>query len=421
MTHWFRFITPAFLHRLDRYLLLHRPGLWATRVHHVAFWGSIGALLLLLHGGLSPVGPDQVPSPGGLSVGVSFFLAIGLGLWVYGLSRFKVAEQYGADARFAVLRDQLVYAGVVLAMGTMPLLYGHLLRARVANITDPETLISDINTLNVGETLLADMDFFDGKERIIVRYASEAQSDARYLSRWEQGELLKRTWEPVERIAHLEAYRKVLTKYSGTALPFGGEALLNRHYLASEALGQQLDESLRRTVDRHVSAIYRAQTEDFGWEWTPFRNFWLLGLFLLWLAVQLFQRNGGRILLYSLFLGAGMVVVAGLVAMFANGIFRLSGPEPFFSALLLMYMLFFAQSYRSRNHARTQHWKRISLSLATLLTPFSLFMVLMVSDQRPDEPQAWQALFLGVGLALVVWEGLLGPRLRTLMAAPKDS
>jgi len=352
---------------------------------------------------------------------VSFFLAIGLGLWVYGLSRFKVAEQYGADARFAVLRDQLVYAGVVLAMGTMPLLYGHLLRARVANITDPETLISDINTLNVGETLLADMDFFDGKERIIVRYASEAQSDARYLSRWEQGELLKRTWEPVERIAHLEAYRKVLTKYSGTALPFGGEALLNRHYLASEALGQQLDESLRRTVDRHVSAIYRAQTEDFGWEWTPFRNFWLLGLFLLWLAVQLFQRNGGRILLYSLFLGAGMVVVAGLVAMFANGIFRLSGPEPFFSALLLMYMLFFAQSYRSRNHARTQHWKRISLSLATLLTPFSLFMVLMVSDQRPDEPQAWQALFLGVGLALVVWEGLLGPRLRTLMAAPKDS
>lgn len=416
-----RALLPPFLRRLDRQLLLNRPGLWATRIHYMAFYGSIGAALLLAQAWLMPVSPSQVPDPG-LWAGLSVVpLALGLGWWVYHLGFFRRSAQYGQDDTFGNLRDQLLYAGVILGLAALPVLYGHVLRHRVANLTDPETLIADINVLNIGETLLNQSGFFVHHQQSYIEYGQRARYQAHYLGLQDRQALLHRTWEPVEQVAHLEAYRQVLAKYSGEALPFRGEALLNRHFQQTDILGTHLSYPMRRQVDRRVTRLYEAQVETFGWEARAFRHLWVIGVFGLWLALQLFQRSGWRIFIHSAFAGAAMVFLAGLVAMVANGAFRIEGPEPFFFTMLLLYLGLFTQAYRAQNNRRTRHWKLMSLTLVTLLTPFFPFMMLMVSDHRPTEQMAWNALFLGLGLGLAVWEMLLAPRLRVLLASPQDN
>lgn len=421
MSHVFRLMTPAFLRRLDRYLLLNRPGLWATRLHMVAFWGGLGGLLLLLHAWLLPVSPQQVPAPG-LWAGLMVIPVLGgFGAWVYRLNWFRKPALYRSDAQFGYVRDQVVYATVILGLGMIPLLYGHLLRQRVATVTDEETLIADINILNIGEALLEQAGFFGNKVNQSLEYGRVARQDAHYLGRRERKRFLDRTWEPVEQVAHLEAYRAVLAKYSGETFAFGGAALLNRHYQHSVEMNEGLRLELRQQVNRRISRVYSARFEAFGWEIRALRRAWGLGLLGLWLALQLFHRAGARPFLHGLLLGGGLLALAATVAMFANGAFHLRGPEPFFFTLLLGYLGLFAQAYRAYHSARARHWKLMALSLVTLLTPLFPLMMLMVSQHKPSESIAWNALFVGAGIGLVLWEVLLAPRLRVLLSMPQDN
>ncbi len=61
-------VTPAPLGRLDQWLLMHRPLVWRTRLHWVAWWALLASLGLAVLGLLTHHTPADAPSPAELAV-----------------------------------------------------------------------------------------------------------------------------------------------------------------------------------------------------------------------------------------------------------------------------------------------------------------------------------------------------------------
>ncbi|MEO1450979.1 MAG: hypothetical protein AAFV07_15725, partial [Bacteroidota bacterium] len=60
LRHLQKFI-PGFLLDLDRKWLVNRPGLWATRIHYVLFFGGLGTALALLFTQTRSISLQSVP------------------------------------------------------------------------------------------------------------------------------------------------------------------------------------------------------------------------------------------------------------------------------------------------------------------------------------------------------------------------
>src|SRR5688572_357477 len=89
-------LTPRFLHRLDRYLLLNKPEIWSTRTHLVLYYSILFVALLAGLAFLAPDDPRKDSSWESWMVLVSLLSFIALVVWVIYLLRFNVFKRYGA-------------------------------------------------------------------------------------------------------------------------------------------------------------------------------------------------------------------------------------------------------------------------------------------------------------------------------------
>ncbi len=123
-------LTPNWLQRLDRHLLLNDPILWATRIHHVFFWGVLGLLLAGFYGYYVPVGERQPV----LWVGGTFLMGLvaagGLIFWWTRLLDFPATQQAGRLKGWLSIRNLLIFLLGGSLLSAIPIVYYELIAQR---------------------------------------------------------------------------------------------------------------------------------------------------------------------------------------------------------------------------------------------------------------------------------------------------
>ncbi|MEM6348524.1 MAG: hypothetical protein AAF927_31870 [Bacteroidota bacterium] len=130
MQRLFQRLTPNWLQRLDRHLLLNDPILWATRIHHVFFWGVLGLLLAGFYGYYVPVGERHALFWAGGTFLMGLLAMGGLILWWTRLLNFPATQQAGRLKGWLSIRNLIVFLLGTGLLSAIPVLYYELIAQR---------------------------------------------------------------------------------------------------------------------------------------------------------------------------------------------------------------------------------------------------------------------------------------------------
>lgn len=142
------YLIPAFLRRLDHYLLIRCPLLWVSKVHYVLFYSllalSLGGLLIYFY----PLTPaSYLPTYEEiLLVGALLVLPVAI-YWVYLQVIYKVSATYFhffAQARFAL--HFLCFSLFVF----LPFAFSAMVNEKVANLVSDEEWVENLDAFNIG-------------------------------------------------------------------------------------------------------------------------------------------------------------------------------------------------------------------------------------------------------------------------------
>ncbi|MEL7530355.1 MAG: hypothetical protein AAFN10_03565 [Bacteroidota bacterium] len=130
MQRLFQRLTPNWLQRLDRHLLLNDPVLWATRIHHVLFWGLLGVLLAGFYAYYVPVGERQIVLWLGGTVLMGCIAIGGLAFWWTRLLAFPATQQAGRLKGWLSIRNLIVFLIGGSLLSAIPIVYYELIAQR---------------------------------------------------------------------------------------------------------------------------------------------------------------------------------------------------------------------------------------------------------------------------------------------------
>lgn len=142
-------LTLPFINQLDRYLLLHKPVIWTTRAHLVAWYAFIFSVVLA---GLCFLVPDNPLADSNsfawtTLTGVLSFL--GLIVWIIYLLRFNVFKRFGDNGKLDAVKNFLLFfltIGFLVAPAYIPTAIES---ARANAAFKNEEVVNDINDINI--------------------------------------------------------------------------------------------------------------------------------------------------------------------------------------------------------------------------------------------------------------------------------
>jgi hypothetical protein len=142
-------LTLPFINRLDRYLLLHKPVLWTTRAHLVAWYAVLFSIVLATLCFLVPDNPvaDSNSFVWTTLTGVLSFL--GLIVWIIYLLRFNVFKRFGDNGKLDAVKNFTLFflvAGFLIAPAYIPTAIES---ARANAAFGNEEVVNDINAINI--------------------------------------------------------------------------------------------------------------------------------------------------------------------------------------------------------------------------------------------------------------------------------
>lgn len=143
-----RILAPAFLDKLDHWLLIHKPAIWSTRTHLVWWYGFIFLAVLTGIGFIAPNDPRNDSSMEVFSTLMSMVAILGLVFWLIFLLRFNVFKRFGLQSKTEGVTSFLLYFLSTFLLCFLPF-SPSLIETYRANrsYTDTE-IIKDINTVN---------------------------------------------------------------------------------------------------------------------------------------------------------------------------------------------------------------------------------------------------------------------------------
>ncbi|RMG28985.1 MAG: hypothetical protein D6730_04700 [Bacteroidetes bacterium] len=387
---------------------MHHPGLWASRIHFVAFYGLIGLGLFSLRAALQQVSTQQVPDPDQVLVLLMLPVLLAAGFWGWRFSLFSTAKVYARQLRLHAVQNQLVVALGLLVLLCIPLTYTLLLTHKVASVESRNQLISDVNALNIGEYLTMGPDQYSWINLIDGAFSYQELEQIVENTRSEQGKL-----------AHLQAYLSTLEKYGIRLDPqLRPEQLL---YAYKKDGPPAVDYIEKDKVFRHISRIDRAQRNALGYQQADSLHLVIFFFFFLWLGILIFQQVQWKVFALSLLLGVAGLIAGSFLGLGMEAWFGLEGATPYSLIFVVALLFLLIQTYRSYNSKRLKAWKSVCMSLAAFLTPFlPLMMVLMVNNELSKSTQngLW---YLGLLLGIYMWNAAYHQRFAELQAQPKDN
>ncbi|MEM7371673.1 MAG: hypothetical protein AAF587_23865 [Bacteroidota bacterium] len=415
------FLVPPLLKRIDRQLLLHRPGLWATRLHYVAFYGSILSLLMGLYTLIRPISLHSVPNPENYFALLLLPVAVGFGLWVYHLTFFRLEQFQGKNWRLNSLRDELLHLGVLASLISIPLMYGYQLSNRIDQTITESELARDINTLKVGSQLFKygvqspnDYRFTNMEWYTTLHYGLEGE--------YFEYEVIQKNlpYSSCKNRQLIEEFLFVFAKYTDFTIPLSSYEILEAYrdeqplQIADFAMYEQM-------LRENISNLAQAKTRSFAIMDADFLKSLVFICFMLWLGLQAFLKTNWKSFLGALIVGGLWSLSIALTASILDASFHIY-PEKFVFMLMMAGLGFFLyQGYRQKNTKRTHQWKVISLTLGTLMLPFAPLIIGSFIDSNIYGDAWFNILFAGMGVSFITWNLTLRSRFVDLMASPKEN
>ena len=133
-------LMPAFLKRLDHWLMTNRPQIWATRIHILGFWGSIALVLSYLLATNHQLELADLPDPviHFILLLVPAFMA--LFAWAWQVKHFQPEDQFADRKDPDRHLVPLIYITGVVLLLAIPSLYGYVLQKRMGNVMSKSEL-----------------------------------------------------------------------------------------------------------------------------------------------------------------------------------------------------------------------------------------------------------------------------------------
>ncbi|MEM6261790.1 MAG: hypothetical protein AAGI38_04735 [Bacteroidota bacterium] len=427
-------LIPGFLKRLDHYLLINYPALWATKVHYALFFIFIGYALMGLHLAVNPIQLHDVPEPwvyfGVLTIpaGLSF-------LWyAYQVSLFKVEKYSGRWNVAQSLRDQVVYFLVILLIAGGPVVYFNGQDHLIANRVTTSGLESDINALEIGDFFFPTHKYFF--EPLNINPAGEVVFDGAYRHYYGGGyagsgvntitenELIEFHAVPKTRTKKLEIikqYINVLEKYSGYRVPYTAQQVLAS--FESKKMLFILDDlgRVKYTAYQNINRVLEAKS--------PFNVTDLGGLILyllvftscIWLFLLIFQQIGLKLFLLTVVVGFLSILTVGFSIAVLGGVLMYYTDELIVTIYFALLIFFIGVGYRRRTSPRYRNWKMIALSLSVLMLPFTFLLISLVNGSVASSGGVFALILLGQGVTALLWNLTVQHRFRQLAAQPTEN
>lgn len=410
-------LIPAFLKTLDRQLLLKNPGIWATRIHHVAFWGIIGLALISIRASIQPINLTDIPNPDNAFPILALLSLFAFVFWGWQVGKFDIEKTHGIKGQGYGLRNQLIFAVGVALFAIVPFLYGQILSNKIAKSVNKATLIEDVNTLNIG------MRYFPTSTKGYnpYKYSSDYRISVYGGLTFDHEELKnihRKTLSKAQRLKQIYKFIKVFEKYGGE-LSTKDASLILKKFVNRDAFIIPYD--VRSKVVDNLYAIESAQTHDYEFQRLDFRKLSIFFVFFMWLMLLVFQKNTWKNFLLSILIGGLGIIAGGIFSIFIYEFFNFSGPEPMALLFIGVFVVLFIQAYLGKNTKRLNIWKNISLNIAAAMTPLIPLMVLTLMDRLISDQEGFNMLYIGMLIAFIAWNVAYHPRFVELQSMPKEN
>lgn len=130
-------LVPAFLKKLDKYLLLHQPEIWISRIHYVAFYLGLAFLAVFGFTFLLDVQKNSIPTYELAWAFLSLPLVVGLVIWVRKIVQYNPVREFAKTTLLAEYKTILALFLSVLMFFAIPF------ASTIAGKLKVNTVISD--------------------------------------------------------------------------------------------------------------------------------------------------------------------------------------------------------------------------------------------------------------------------------------
>lgn len=433
MTHKLAHLVPAFLKRIDQYLLLHFPALWASKFHFVLFYGLISALGIGLIS-LVPLSPFDLPDPE-VQFGLACIPAVlGFLFWGWHVGRLNGERHFGTTSLLQRFGLQGVYLFCIAVFASLPFLYGQSVAYRGAHSMSSEQLVSHINAYHLVQDFVYESNssyyyHFDLYEDIM------SLEDRDFMRGWMVEADKKQTLQ--EYFALIELYteeelssaakkriRESFSQPQHRATVYGNQ-------LSGLSYAQHLIDQTRDGLDDIASHKLHWADQSWGFQQVnPMGRSMRdldhvpiavgLVLFYFFLSLMLFVRQGGKNFFLSLLVGAGVLILSSFTFVIAEStILDYSEEEPFLGAMYFIGMGLLALfAFVGGQRKKLAFWRSAALMIITAMTPMVLLFSYMSVDALNGDVTPTHVFGWGILIAFVLWNVALERRFIGMHAAP---
>lgn len=404
-------LSPPFLNKIDHYLLVNHPAIWATKLHQILFVSVIGLGLLSLKALLTPLSLQDLPNPDthfGLLMIPTAIIGLIWGIRVY---QFKPERSFGRRRAGQWMQEQAIYALAIFMLLSGPIAYSLILNERIDQQIDDQTFGQDVFILNMGSEY----------------YLHEAQYPKfgyYYLDGEHQFATHNHAFsvpaEPHEHSSQIQRLVDTYNRYSTEAYPLSTEILLERFH--NEFRYQtHLTEKIGRQVSDNVLILSRIKTDHSLLSSLSSINMLFMMFIFVCLAFAVFQQANWKQFLMALASAAAGGLIIGLASEFLEQGFRYSRQEDW--AMLIgtaLYGLLLTQIFGNKHSRLLAAWKGVAILVVSLGFPVLLMFFLGWSNMMPDAGEltfTFMLLIVAV-VSYAVWNGLYRLRLNAIQASP---
>jgi hypothetical protein len=418
--------TPNFLKKIDKHLLLNYPDIWATKVHHVAFWGSIYFLLLTGFAWTYPLATDNVPEMGSVFLISMLPGAIAALYWVYQLSLFRIEKNFGLSNSETRFRTQLLYVAVIAFLGMSPYYYSSILHSRIGNLVSMKTMKQDLENLESFDAFIKSS-FYQYDPATSNLYATARNCQAVTTIEATSFLTFDKSYFPfdseLEKEQTVEYSDQVLLKMAEKAFhsfnKYSPEKITNFELNEKEDNLIVSNYNFREKYKQNVRSILYAQYGlDFFGENNMLAKGWTLFLLSVIVLLFIFMRVEAKTFLMAGVTGFALVMGFAMFGQAIQAFLGLGSTEVeklislvFFGILVAMGII----AYATRNTKRFGIVRQISLILLSIGIAFTpTVLMLNFLRQYSNDDYAFYWLGGGVLFAWGMWNTFFAAKMRQL-------
>lgn len=409
-------LVPSFLKEIDKQLLLKQPGLWASRIHYVVYFGSLGLGLAALRASIQPINLQDLPHPESAFAVLTIPAILALFFWAWWLQMFHVEKKHGIRDAMASIRNQFLYASGILLFASAPFIYSHLLSQKIAETVSHEVFIQDINTLNIGERYFpGDAGYSLNWNHVDYQYW---MGGSHTLTEQEIRQIYRKNPRREDKLKQISAYMLVFYKYGGE-LPLNSAEEVLEHY--EYRMHKSFDYESKYKVQANLAIIEEAHENSLSFQHKDFQQASIFFIFSAWLMLLVFTQSNWKHFLLTAVVGVAGCIFAGIFTAVMIEFFHINEAAPTSMLFLAILIFLLIQSYRNYNTRRLNVWKVVSLSLATAMTPLVPLMMMLMVDSHFSQDTLFNMLYVGMFIGLITWNIAYHRRFVELQAMPKEN